>query len=62
VYATTASNADESSWGTYCPGENPSPPPEYDTCLGLRRAMAGNTAFNGARTYASKVSSSAYHP
>jgi hypothetical protein len=34
VYATTASNADESSWGTYCPGEYPSPPPEYDTCLG----------------------------
>ncbi|XP_062202096.1 vacuolar-processing enzyme-like [Phragmites australis] len=34
VYATTASNAEESSWGTYCPGENPSPPPEYDTCLG----------------------------
>ena len=34
VYATTASNADESSWGTYCPGEHPSPPPEYDTCLG----------------------------
>ncbi|KAB8081887.1 hypothetical protein EE612_003477, partial [Oryza sativa] len=27
VYATTASNADESSWGTYCPGEYPSPPP-----------------------------------
>nr|ABF00019.1 legumain precursor [Saccharum officinarum] len=34
VYATTASNAEESSWGTYCPGEFPSPPPEYDTCLG----------------------------
>ncbi|KAL9330704.1 hypothetical protein ACSQ67_000314 [Phaseolus vulgaris] len=34
VYATTASNADESSWGTYCPGEDPSPPPEYSTCLG----------------------------
>lgn len=34
VYATTASNADESSWGTYCPGEYPSPPLEYDTCLG----------------------------
>lgn len=34
IYATTASNADESSWGTYCPGENPSPPPEYETCLG----------------------------
>ncbi|XP_050219165.1 vacuolar-processing enzyme [Mercurialis annua] len=34
IYATTASNAVESSWGTYCPGENPSPPPEYETCLG----------------------------
>jgi legumain len=34
IYATTASNADESSWGTYCPGEDPSPPPEYETCLG----------------------------
>ncbi|RWR72555.1 vacuolar-processing enzyme [Cinnamomum micranthum f. kanehirae] len=34
IYATTASNAEESSWGTYCPGETPSPPPEYDTCLG----------------------------
>ncbi|KAE8099992.1 hypothetical protein FH972_017931 [Carpinus fangiana] len=34
IYATTASNAEESSWGTYCPGEIPSPPPEYETCLG----------------------------
>ncbi|KAF3600878.1 hypothetical protein F2Q69_00032977 [Brassica cretica] len=34
IYATTASNAVESSWGTYCPGEEPSPPPEYETCLG----------------------------
>uniref|UniRef100_A0A1D1YQ47 Vacuolar-processing enzyme n=1 Tax=Anthurium amnicola TaxID=1678845 RepID=A0A1D1YQ47_9ARAE len=34
IYATTASNAEESSWGTYCPGEFPSPPPEYYTCLG----------------------------
>uniref|UniRef100_A0A7N0TMG9 Legumain prodomain domain-containing protein n=1 Tax=Kalanchoe fedtschenkoi TaxID=63787 RepID=A0A7N0TMG9_KALFE len=34
IYATTASNAEESSWGCYCPGDNPSPPPEYDTCLG----------------------------
>ncbi|ONK69978.1 uncharacterized protein A4U43_C05F28930 [Asparagus officinalis] len=34
VYGTTASNAVESSWGTYCPGEYPSPPPEYWTCLG----------------------------
>lgn len=34
IYATTASNAEESSWGTYCPGESPSPPEEYETCLG----------------------------
>lgn len=34
VYATTASNAMESSWGTYCPGMIPSPPPEFETCLG----------------------------
>lgn len=34
VYATTASNGFESSWGVYCPGMDPSPPPEYMTCLG----------------------------
>lgn len=34
IYATTAANATESSWGTYCPGGLPSPPPEFDTCLG----------------------------
>ncbi|TVU00269.1 hypothetical protein EJB05_54311 [Eragrostis curvula] len=34
VYATTASNAEESSWGTYCPGDELPPPPEFDTCLG----------------------------
>ncbi|KAM0858963.1 hypothetical protein ACQ4PT_047496 [Festuca glaucescens] len=34
IYVTTAANAVESSWGTYCPGLNPSPPPEYITCLG----------------------------
>ncbi|GER32544.1 vacuolar-processing enzyme, partial [Striga asiatica] len=34
IYATTAANAEESSWGTYCPGDIPSPPPEYETCLG----------------------------
>nr|XP_043606174.1 vacuolar-processing enzyme-like [Erigeron canadensis] len=34
IYVTTASNAEESSWGTYCPGMKPPPPPEYDTCLG----------------------------
>ncbi|KAK9868632.1 hypothetical protein WJX84_003492 [Apatococcus fuscideae] len=34
VYVTTAANAQESSWGTYCPGMSPTPPPEFDTCLG----------------------------
>ncbi|WOK95761.1 vacuolar-processing enzyme-like [Canna indica] len=34
IYATTASNAYESSWGTYCPGDSPSLPPGYYTCLG----------------------------
>ncbi|XP_004305798.1 PREDICTED: vacuolar-processing enzyme-like [Fragaria vesca subsp. vesca] len=33
IYATTASNAEESSYGTYCPGEE-DVPPEYSTCLG----------------------------
>ncbi|XP_030945423.1 legumain isoform X2 [Quercus lobata] len=34
IYVTTASNAQESSFGIYCPGMEPSPPPEYITCLG----------------------------
>ena len=34
IYATTAANAHESSWGTYCPGMHPSSPPEFNTCLG----------------------------
>ncbi|KAF3682114.1 Vacuolar-processing enzyme [Capsicum annuum] len=34
VYVTTASNTEESSWGTYCPGMDPPPPSEYLTCLG----------------------------
>ncbi|KAI3937215.1 hypothetical protein MKW92_036866 [Papaver armeniacum] len=34
IYVTTASNADESSWGYYCPKHVPSPPSEYTTCLG----------------------------
>ncbi|XP_074286945.1 vacuolar-processing enzyme-like [Silene latifolia] len=34
IYVTTASNPKESSWATYCPGFKPSPPTEYDTCLG----------------------------
>jgi legumain len=34
IYVTTASNANENSWGIYCPGMNPSPPAEYITCLG----------------------------
>ncbi|KAI3505200.1 hypothetical protein L1887_27165 [Cichorium endivia] len=34
IYVTTASNATENSWATYCPDMKPPPPPEYDTCLG----------------------------
>ncbi|XP_021716668.1 vacuolar-processing enzyme-like [Chenopodium quinoa] len=34
IYATTASNSVESSWGTYCPDQDPTVPLEYDTCLG----------------------------
>lgn len=34
IYAVTASNAKESSYAAYCPGDFPSPPSEYDTCLG----------------------------
>nr|QCG73909.1 alpha vacuolar processing enzyme [Brassica napus] len=34
IYATTAANAEESSWGTYCPGEDTSVPSEFETCLG----------------------------
>nr|XP_043627399.1 vacuolar-processing enzyme-like [Erigeron canadensis] len=40
IYATTASNPYESSWGTYCPEDFPSPPPEYDTCLGDMYSIA----------------------
>ncbi|KAJ1283864.1 hypothetical protein BS78_03G159900 [Paspalum vaginatum] len=52
VYATTASNAVESSWGTYCPGEFPSPPPEYDTCLGDLYSVAWmeDSDFHNLRT------------
>ncbi|KAK4490981.1 hypothetical protein RD792_001702 [Penstemon davidsonii] len=31
IYATTASNSSESSFGMYCPGDHPSPPQEYTT-------------------------------
>lgn len=34
VYATTAANGRESSWGVYCPGMVPGPPPEFSVCLG----------------------------
>ncbi|XWS20591.1 hypothetical protein CRYUN_Cryun31cG0115600 [Craigia yunnanensis] len=34
IYAITAANARENSWGTYCPGDYPTPPSEFDTCLG----------------------------
>lgn len=34
IYVTTAANAHESSWATYCPGMQPSPAAEFTTCLG----------------------------
>lgn len=34
IWATTAANAQESSWGVYCPGQIPGPPLEFTTCLG----------------------------
>ncbi|MQL80247.1 hypothetical protein Taro_012668 [Colocasia esculenta] len=34
IVAVTASNANESSYATYCPGETPEPPVEFHTCLG----------------------------
>ncbi|KAJ0937533.1 putative legumain protein [Helianthus annuus] len=34
IYVTTASNANENSWATYCPGTKTPPPEEFDTCLG----------------------------
>ncbi|KAJ0248215.1 Vacuolar-processing enzyme alpha-isozyme [Hirschfeldia incana] len=34
IYATTAANAEESSWGTYCPEEDTSVQSEFETCLG----------------------------
>lgn len=34
VFATTAANEMESSWGVYCPGMDPSPPEDFMTCLG----------------------------
>ncbi|XP_066344560.1 vacuolar-processing enzyme gamma-isozyme-like [Miscanthus floridulus] len=34
MYATTAGNVEESSWGTYCSSDDPDPLPEFDTCLG----------------------------
>ncbi|CAL5381774.1 unnamed protein product [Camellia sinensis] len=34
IYATTAANAVENSFVTYCPDDYPHVAPEYDTCLG----------------------------
>nr|ANF89407.1 delta vacuolar processing protein [Vitis vinifera] len=40
IYATTAANAEENSYGTYCPDDYPSAPSEYDTCLGDTYSVA----------------------
>nr|GEZ70760.1 vacuolar-processing enzyme-like [Tanacetum cinerariifolium] len=34
IYVTTASNATEDSWATYCSDTKPPSPPGFDTCLG----------------------------
>ncbi|KAA0046547.1 vacuolar-processing enzyme gamma-isozyme-like [Cucumis melo var. makuwa] len=34
IYATTASNATEDSWATYCPKQSHRSPKDYNTCLG----------------------------
>ncbi|KAL9230371.1 hypothetical protein vseg_005733 [Gypsophila vaccaria] len=34
IYVMTASNPNENSYATYCPGSDPSPPMDYNTCLG----------------------------
>ncbi|KAI3804352.1 hypothetical protein L1987_25830 [Smallanthus sonchifolius] len=34
IYVTTASNANENSWATYCPDTETQTPPGFDTCLG----------------------------
>ena len=34
IYVTTASDASENSYATYCPGFSHDLPPEYTTCLG----------------------------
>ncbi|MCL7044549.1 hypothetical protein MKW94_001580, partial [Papaver nudicaule] len=34
IYVTTSSNANESSYAYYCPGNVANPPAEYSTCLG----------------------------
>ncbi|KAK9101140.1 hypothetical protein Scep_024570 [Stephania cephalantha] len=44
IYATTASNAEESSWGTYCPGDFPGPPPN------MRHAWETYIALLGWKT------------
>lgn len=47
VFATTAANAWESSWGTYCPGMRPSPPVELMTCLGDLYRYGWSTSILG---------------
>ncbi|XP_015873401.3 vacuolar-processing enzyme-like [Ziziphus jujuba] len=34
IYATTAANSHESSFAAYCPGDNPGPSDDFNTCLG----------------------------
>ncbi|GJX73183.1 vacuolar-processing enzyme-like protein [Tanacetum coccineum] len=59
--SSTSSGPDENSWGTYCPGETPSPPLEYYTCSGDLYSVAwmedwSSLDYNGERlVYGSTV-------
>jgi len=49
IFVTTAANGRESSWGCYCPGQQPPPPPEYTTCLGDKYRCVLRTTPEGGR-------------
>ncbi|KAA8539312.1 hypothetical protein F0562_026004 [Nyssa sinensis] len=51
IYVTTAANAVESSYGTYCPDDDPNVPPEYDTCLGDLYSVSWMEDSNETQTY-----------
>jgi hypothetical protein len=58
IFVTTAANGRESSWGCYCPGQQPAPPLEYTTCLGDKyRCVLRPTPRGGRPSLASGLAS-----